>query len=58
MASIEQINEPGLPEKLTVRITCCLYILIPPDYEKCHNCSLLTPEEIIAQIKVDMLTDK
>jgi ferric iron reductase protein FhuF len=50
----EQINEPGLPNKYTVRVTCCLYYLIPPNSEKCTNCPLLKPCERIAQIKHDM----
>ncbi len=55
LVRIEQINEPGLPEKLTVRKTCCLYTLIPPDYSKCPNCPLLTPEERITQMKAEVL---
>ncbi|WP_236721361.1 ferric iron reductase [Trichormus sp. NMC-1] len=47
----EEINEPGLPAKTTVRLTCCLYAFIPPGDEKCTNCPLLKPEERIAQIK-------
>lgn len=50
----EEINEPGLPDKYTVRVTCCLYYLIPPHDEKCTNCPLLKPCERIAQIKQDM----
>jgi ferric iron reductase protein FhuF len=50
----EEINEPGLPNKYTVRVTCCLYYLIPPHDEKCTNCPLLKPRERIAQIKQEM----
>lgn len=50
----EEINEPGLPNKYTVRVTCCLYYLIPPHDEKCTNCPLLKPHERIAQIKQEM----
>jgi ferric iron reductase protein FhuF len=47
----EKINEPGLPNTTTVRLTCCLYAFVPPCDEKCTNCPLLKPEERIAQIK-------
>ncbi|MDH6056212.1 ferric iron reductase [Umezakia ovalisporum] len=47
----EQINEPGLPATTTVRLTCCLYALIPPYDQKCTNCPLLKPQERIAQMK-------
>lgn len=50
----EQLNEPDLPTKTTVRVTCCLYNLIPPNYIKCSNCPLLKPEERIAQMKQEM----
>ncbi|WP_414620443.1 IucA/IucC family C-terminal-domain containing protein [Calothrix sp. CCY 0018] len=50
----EKINEPGLPSEYTVRLTCCLYYLIPPHSEKCTNCPLLQPCVRIAQIKQDM----
>lgn len=50
----EQLNEPGLPAKTTVRVTCCLYNLIPPNYVKCTNCSLLKTEERITQMKQEM----
>jgi siderophore-iron reductase FhuF len=55
---IEQINQPDLLDKLAVRKTCCLYAIIPPDYRKCNNCPLLTPEERIAQMKAEMLVDE
>ncbi len=54
----EQINEPGLPAKTTVRRTCCLYAFIPPGDEKCTNCPLLTPQERIAQMKQYMTEDE
>lgn len=47
----EKINEPDLPAKITIRLTCCLYAFISPYDEKCTNCPLLKPEERIAQIK-------
>jgi ferric iron reductase protein FhuF len=47
----EQLNEPGLPDTTTVRLTCCLYAFIPPYDEKCTNCPLMQPQERIAQIK-------
>ncbi len=50
----EQLNEPGLPAKFTVRVTCCLYYLIPPDYGKCTNCPLLQTRERIKQMKQEI----
>jgi ferric iron reductase protein FhuF len=53
----EQLNEPGLPTHVTVRLTCCLYILIPPYDEKCPNCPLIETSERIALIKEDLVED-
>lgn len=53
----EQINEPGLPTKFTVRLTCCLYTFIPPYDEKCPNCPLIETQERIALIKEDLAED-
>ncbi|BAT56851.1 unknown protein (plasmid) [Nostoc sp. NIES-3756] len=53
----EQLNEPGLPPKFTVRLTCCLYNLIPPYDSKCPNCPLIETQERIALIKEDLAED-
>lgn len=53
----EQLNEPGLPTQVTVRLTCCLYIFIPPFDGKCANCPLVEPQERIALIKEDLAED-
>ncbi|BAZ54110.1 hypothetical protein NIES4103_67950 [Nostoc sp. NIES-4103] len=53
----EQLNEPGLPTQVTVRLTCCLYAFIPPYDEKCSNCPLIEPQERIALIKKDLAED-
>jgi len=53
----EQLNEPGLPTQVTVRLTCCLYTFIPPFDGKCANCPLIEPQERIALIKEDMAED-
>ncbi|MBD2529838.1 siderophore-iron reductase FhuF [Nostoc flagelliforme FACHB-838] len=50
----EQLNEPGLPTQVTVRLTCCLYTFIPPYDEKCANCPLIEPQERIALIKEEL----
>jgi ferric iron reductase protein FhuF len=49
----EYLNEPGLPDKVTVRRTCCLYVFIPPCDGKCPNCPLFTRQERIAYMKHD-----
>lgn len=53
----EQLNEPGLPSQYTVRLTCCLYTLIPPYNEKCPNCPMIDTQERIAIIKEDLAED-
>jgi ferric iron reductase protein FhuF len=53
----EQLNEPGLPTQVTVRLTCCLYIFIPPYDGKCANCPLIKPQERIALIKEELAED-
>lgn len=46
----EQLDEPGLPTEVTIRATCCLITLIPPDHKKCGNCPLMTPEERLVRL--------
>jgi len=47
----QQLDEPSLPTEVTFRATCCLIALIPPDYKKCGNCPLMTPEERVARLR-------
>ncbi|MBE9193727.1 (2Fe-2S)-binding protein [Gloeocapsopsis crepidinum LEGE 06123] len=51
---VTSINEPGLTSKIRVPATCCLFFKIPPGDTKCGNCSLMTPEERIRELKQDM----
>ncbi|MBD2435883.1 ferric iron reductase [Nostoc sp. FACHB-110] len=53
----EQLNEPGLPNQVTVRLTCCLYAYIPPYDGKCSNCPLIETPERIALMKADLAED-
>jgi ferric iron reductase protein FhuF len=49
-ASLEQLDDPLLPEPVVVRHTCCLVYQIP-DKPKCVNCPLCKPTERIERLK-------
>jgi siderophore-iron reductase FhuF len=53
----EQLDEPGLPSQVTVRLTCCLYKFIPPYNEKCPNCPLIETQERISLMKENLAED-